>query len=219
MEKYIKVMAKNQKSDNSNVCKDNELDENDKRKAFLKGSDVEMNDDKSSPFKQQSNQISDEDIFHETDFDDSDYTPSDQTYDSIQNSTQEMEEYVSESNDDDELPTTAKKSNKVNKNLGKEYFTSRNVKVAGKKFIQLDHCKKNCHSKITLDEQKHIFKTYWNLGDYSKRRLFISQMIAIENKKTATLIKVSRPRNRQYVYKYHCEKNGQNIRVCHKCVL
>lgn len=110
----------------------------------------------------------DEDIFHETDYDDSDYIPTDE---SILNSTSEsvtamalvlesnINDWDPQQNDESqvlETPTSSssfKKMRKINKNCGKEYVTYKNKIVPAKETEKLKECKQKCYEKINLEQQ------------------------------------------------------------------
>ena len=103
------------------------------------------------------NMESDEDPFHETDFDDSDYNPSDNSDMNISSeSFQDLAELLksnltqtdSSLSSRDNIPTISKKLNRINKNMGKEYFTYRNKKISTKQFQSIGQCSKQCHDKI-----------------------------------------------------------------------
>lgn len=151
---------------------------------------------------------SEEDAFHCSDFDDADYNPN--------HGSPELNEILLNN-----APTKSfiKKANKRKKDLGKEYVTYKNKKVAAKDVKEIMECKQLCHTKISFDQQKKIFKAYWNLGDYAKRRQFLAGLIEVETKKSATLLKAKNPRNRQFNYLYHFEIYGRKERVCKKCFL
>lgn len=146
----------------------------------------------------------DEDPFHETDFDDSDYvaetdSPSlNTTTDSTREMAAILESNINSSDPINETqvlehPATSplKKSNRRNKNLGKEYVTNKNVIVPAKKSKPLLTCRRLCKAQVTFEEQQTIFKLYWNLGDYSKRRTYLSGLIDVEFKKTQKLNNLS----------------------------
>lgn len=47
----------------------------------------------------------------------------------------------------------------------------------------------------------------------------MSNLIEVQSKKTATILKSSNPRNRQYNFLYNFEIKGKIIRLCKKCFL
>lgn len=169
----------------------------------------------------------DEDPFHESDVDHSDFVP--ETDSDLNTTTQEMAQDI-ESNVSNwdfteidetqlfELPTTSavKNKNRRNKNLGKEYVTNKKKIVPAKKIKALSKCRRLCNTHLNFEEQKMIFILYWNLGDYNKRRQYLSGLIDVEFKKTHTINNVG---NRQYNYLYNCEINGQRRRVCKQCFM
>lgn len=171
-----------------------------------------------------------QDPFHGTDDDDSDYVLDDN---SGLNSTTDSTCAIAvdaELNQDlpefDEIPVVKgptasklKKNNKVNKNLGKEYVTHKNKTVPAKKLDPILNCNQMCHKKINIVEQNKIFKTYWNLGDYSKRRQYLCRLIDIKPTKTVRTSDAKNPRNRPYNFSYHFEINGQRNKVCKNCFL
>lgn len=137
---------------------------------------------------------------------------------------QQMEISNWDSLEDDEIPlpraarkSTVKKINKRNKNLGKEYLTHTNKTVAAKKMKKIINCNQLCHTKINVDQQKTLFKTYWSLGDYGKRRQYLSGLIDIKLTKTVRMSNTKNPRKRPYSYSYYFEINGQRKKVCKKC--
>lgn len=86
---------------------------------------------------------SEEDPFHCSDFDDADYNPN--------HGSPELNEILLNN-----APTKSfiKKANKRKKDLGKEYVTYKNKKVAAKDVKEIMECKQLCHTKISFDQQK-----------------------------------------------------------------
>lgn len=105
----------------------------------------------------------------------------------------------------------------IKRNRGESYTRKSGV-VAGRKCKPLSSCRQQCKEQINFKTQKEIFKSYWSLGTFIKRILFIGGLIEIEDKKSQTLKKSEiRPRNRQHHIKYFINANTEKIRVCQKC--
>lgn len=112
----------------------------------------------------------------------------------------------------DSSKVIAKKRNK-----GESYVRKSGI-VAARKCTPLNRCRQNCKEKINFENQKIIFKSYWSLGTFIQRVLFIGGLIEIEDKKSQTLKKNEiRPRNRQHHIKYFININSEKVRVCQKC--
>lgn len=114
-----------------------------------------------------------------------------------------------------------RKSIKRKRNTGQSYINKNGKEVKSRRFIPLDNkCRKQCGNKISFSEQEAIFKSYWNLGSYNQRILFIGGLMEIVNCKFTTLQKhVTKPRQRNHHIKYFLPVNGKNIDVCQKCFI
>lgn len=172
------------------------------------GFETESNVDCESVSESKMDSDTDTDPFHDTDCDDTDYDPGDNINAMAANPDPNV------SIPDLTLvaaPTklAIKKLNKHNKDLGKEYVTHKNKIVASKKVEEIENCNQLCHTKINIAEQKKIFKTYWNLGSYSKRRQYLCGLIDIATTKSVRISETSKPRYRPYNYSYHFEINGK----------
>ena len=64
----------------------------------------------------------------------------------------------------------------------------RNV-VLERKLRPLSDCRMKCRGKIPQTLQETIFRSYWSLGTYNQRNLYISSLIDIRDKKSQTLQK------------------------------
>ncbi|XP_075158081.1 uncharacterized protein LOC142231355 [Haematobia irritans] len=177
---------------------------------------------------------SEEDDFHETDFDDSDYIPSDSSSNSELNITSECVQAMAnvlESNmcndnvselDKIDLFTSnssLKNGNKLKKNLGLQYVTYKNKTMPARKTQELGMCRLKCHTKINFEQQTNVFEAYWSLGEYNKRRQFLSNLIEVQTKKTKSVKMSETQKNRKFVYLYHFGIHGIKTRVCKQCFL
>lgn len=105
-----------------------------------------------------------------------------------------------------------------NRNTGKEYKTSKGRIIRERVCQPLAKCRKNCAGRISYEKQKQLFVTYWNLGSYTSRIIYLAGLISIEEPKTRRQIKSTvRPRTRKYSCIYHLNIGLENIDVCQKC--
>lgn len=113
----------------------------------------------------------------------------------------------------------SRKLSKEKRNKGASYTNTKNTVVSGRKFVPLNSdCRNKCRHKIPEMTQMEYFNSYWGLGTYNQRILFISGLIEIAEKKTETLAKnIEKPRNRKNHILYHLQYEGQKIKVCQKC--
>lgn len=81
-------------------------------------------------------------------------------------------------------------------------------------FSPLDSCRKKCSNVVSLEQQKIIFKHYWNLGNYVLRRTYIAGLIDVKRTKSK---KRDAYRNRPNAFTYFVEINGDRKVVCRVC--
>ncbi|CAH0674053.1 unnamed protein product [Spodoptera exigua] len=109
------------------------------------------------------------------------------------------------------------KQNKVKKlrNTGESYISiSKSQKVIPSRCLKVpctDKCRLKCTTNISMDERYNIFKEFWDLGDLTRQRVFISScMVDITPKYRYT--NATNPRRPNKAYNFTV--NNKKIRVC-----
>lgn len=64
-----------------------------------------------------------------------------------------------------------RKAIQLKRNSGQAYVTRRGVYKKARTFTALINCRKKCQSKLTIEDQKNIHNSYWNLGKLAFFRL------------------------------------------------
>lgn len=112
----------------------------------------------------------------------------------------------------------SKKISQSKRNKGESYMNVNGLVVPGRKFKPLtSDCRNKCEEKIPSSIQQQYFNTYWALGTYNQRILFIGTLMDVVDKKTQTLQKHVNSRNRIHTIKYYLECEGKKSQVCQKC--
>ncbi|KAK9752739.1 hypothetical protein QE152_g3935 [Popillia japonica] len=128
---------------------------------------------------------------------------------------------------------------KINRNLGKEYVTMKQKKVAAKQMQTLKLCRNKCFEKYKLEILQILFNDFWALGDYSKRVQYIRNLIQLDfwalgdyskrvqyirnliqlvpKKTTRVRDKVEKRRNRTLSALYFFSIDGNLQRTCRDC--
>jgi hypothetical protein len=111
-----------------------------------------------------------------------------------------------------------RKTSKEKRNRGETYVNTKQQVVKARSFKPLSECRFKCKDKIPLFAQRELFETYWTLGSYNQRVLYISALIEIKNKKIQRLNKhPTNPRTRKYHFQYFVDYENVKVRVCQKC--
>lgn len=100
------------------------------------------------------------------------------------------------------------------RNHGEAYMTKNGKKIEAKVFIDEPcKCRRICSSKISCEERKHIFKSFWKMGNFKSQNAFICGLIQQSNPKSR------RPRDASRMAK--CSTNSfflnigdKSIKVC-----
>ncbi|XP_018802360.1 PREDICTED: uncharacterized protein LOC108977219 isoform X2 [Bactrocera latifrons] len=78
---------------------------------------------------------------------------------------------------------------KYHRNKGNPYVTNSGKRVEERVPKPIDcKCRHNCTENFSAEERTDINADYWNLGDYSRQRLFLANCVKIEKcKRTLTI--------------------------------
>lgn len=108
-----------------------------------------------------------------------------------------------------------RKLRKLNRNLGKEYVTSKGKLVKKRERRNLSPCRTGCAQKVDSDTLDALSTEYWLIGDYDERLAYTASLITTKSKKTS--ITSERKRKRDCVNEYHLKINGSLVKICKKC--
>ncbi|XP_041968256.1 broad-complex core protein isoforms 1/2/3/4/5-like isoform X3 [Aricia agestis] len=108
---------------------------------------------------------------------------------------------------------------KINRSLGKDYISRNGTLVKAKKIGAKcpETCRLKCHTKVSEEQRKRIFDSFWLIGDRAKQWEYLAQLAL---RKTARRMQTDRKCNRKYTIKYHLPSNTeeqdilQPIEVC-----
>lgn len=73
-----------------------------------------------------------------------------------------------------------RENRKKMRNTGKSYKTKKGKDIRARTFITLETCRIKCAENIPEKFRKRIFESYWGLGEYNQRVLFISRLIELK---------------------------------------
>lgn len=112
-----------------------------------------------------------------------------------------------------ELPKKLQKQQ--DRNTGKEYVNSAGKTVPARTWCRLpDGCKRKCSTKITCEDQKRIFNSYWAQGNYIRRLAYVKGLIVLG---PVQRFRGSNKKLRDFTAKYHLQHGAAKIQVCRKC--
>lgn len=114
-----------------------------------------------------------------------------------------------------------KKRRKEARNRGEQYVTPK-----GKEILSRNHplalpekCRQKCSTRVSEDQAAHINATFWGIGDYSKRSLYLASLISVTKKKSARAKQEGVVnKNRQFSHEYKVIIDGTDVPVCKKCL-
>ena len=106
-------------------------------------------------------------------------------------------------------------SRKIKRNFGKSYKTSKGKLVKKRAFKPLNLCKNECKLNISQEEQKNVFNTYWNLGSYQQRFMYVKNLIRIRDKKRVRFNCIP-IKTRRCTVEYSLLSESRNVKVCKK---
>ena len=107
---------------------------------------------------------------------------------------------------------------KTARSRGLEYINKHGkaVKERSVKNVDCSKCRFKCTERISEEERKCIFQTYWAVGDYNKQRQFICSNV--ENK-APQKISTSRKIKKTVSNSYFLSASEQKVRVCRNLFL
>lgn len=106
--------------------------------------------------------------------------------------------------------------NKIKRNSGQAYYTSKEKFIPAKEFKHKNcNCKRKCIEKVNERECKEIFDNFWKLSDFNLQNIFLYSSVqrnAIKRRKS----KSNQGIKRAYHYKFHLVTSNGDIIVCKK---
>ncbi|XP_050305149.1 uncharacterized protein LOC126742537 [Anthonomus grandis grandis] len=108
-----------------------------------------------------------------------------------------------------------RKLRKTNRNLGREYTTSKGKLIRKRERRPLCSCRNGCCSKVDDVQLDMLFDYFWSIGDFDERVAYTASLITKQRKKTA--ITSERKKKRDCVNVFHLKVNGELIQVCKGC--
>uniref|UniRef100_A0A6P7H5S2 Uncharacterized protein LOC114346528 n=1 Tax=Diabrotica virgifera virgifera TaxID=50390 RepID=A0A6P7H5S2_DIAVI len=123
---------------------------------------------------------------------------------------------------------------KASRNRGEEYADWKgNIRAKKQQKNACTNCRNKCSEKISEEERRHIFESYWQLGDVNRQRDFIANNVDVTEKKRTRLREINekesdeenhtenegnkektKERKRVFSYKYTFYNRGQKTVVC-----
>ena len=99
------------------------------------------------------------------------------------------------------------------KNTGKVYINKKGITKPARILKQGcgENCRFNCHKNFSPQEREEIFHSYWELGDITRQRDFLSKYCKAQNKRVRTVTKSRRTKT--LVWSLPSENNSYQ-RVC-----
>ncbi|CAG5052217.1 unnamed protein product [Parnassius apollo] len=79
------------------------------------------------------------------------------------------------------------------RNLGKEYISRKRKIQASRKMGPPCRCRKKCFDKLSEEQRKKIFESFWSLGDREKQWMYVANLVKKQNKRRVYTDTVSRP--------------------------
>lgn len=109
------------------------------------------------------------------------------------------------------------------RNKGQNYVSKSGKLIAPREFKRLHHCRKECSQKISFENQKIIFDSYWQQGSYEKRTEYVKSLMRLKPVQRARRRKDSdisqQNLNRKFSAEYHSIVDGHEVIVCKQCFL
>ncbi|CAH2094046.1 unnamed protein product [Euphydryas editha] len=107
------------------------------------------------------------------------------------------------------------------RNLGKEYMSRKGKIQANRKMGPPCRCRKKCFDKLSEEQRKKIFQSFWSLGDREKQWMYVANLVKKQNKRRVYTDTVSR---RKHTFKYsipvgHSKDHINYVDVCKKYFL
>lgn len=104
----------------------------------------------------------------------------------------------------------------IDRNSGRGYSTAKKKEIPPRKCTVLLDCKKMCRLNITREEQLNNFNSYWEKGEYLKRKNYIKQLINVHPKQRSRGNDI---KNRHCSATYQLYGQRGKIDVCRGCFL
>lgn len=104
------------------------------------------------------------------------------------------------------------------RNLGKEYVSRKGKIQPSRKMGPPCSCRKKCFNKLSEEDRKKIFDSFWRLGNREKQWMYVANLVKKQNKRRVYTDVIISRRNYtlQYSLPVHSEDNINYVDVCKK---
>lgn len=105
------------------------------------------------------------------------------------------------------------------RNSGKEYMTKSGKIRAARKSEPLNSCRNKCSEKITNENRKLLFETYWSMESFNRRLTYIGSLLTLTQPKRVRKRRESEGSCKLVTIQYNVEIDGNRIKICKSCFL